>query len=176
MFEKVISHQYIRNEVIKLRGRITSKCIESLKEKLPYYIETQGTHNKGGSHKFRCFNAAHHNHRDKDYSAAIVPKSGDKYWTCFACGARGDIFKAVEYCEGISNFHEKLKFLSNKLAIPLEYENIENEQEQVYYYKDSEDNLLYKIIRYDRHRHTSRPNDGSANEGIAHARVFRPPA
>jgi hypothetical protein len=87
---------------------------------------------------------------DKDYSAAIVPRTSNKYWTCFACGARGDIFKAVEFKEGISKFYQKLKFLSDKYKIPLEYETIENEAEQTYYYKDSAGNLLYKITRRDR--------------------------
>ena len=51
---------------------------------------------------------------DNNYSAAIVPGTSNKYWTCFAFGARGDIFKAVEYKEGIHGFYEKLKFISGK--------------------------------------------------------------
>lgn len=132
-----------------MRGRVTSQSIEALKEMLPFYIEEQGHHNKGENHKFRCFNSSIHNHMDKNPSAALVPKSGNKYWTCFACGARGDILKAVEYKEGIIGFHEKLKFLSNKYKIPLQYENVENETQTVYYYKDCQGKLLYKISRKD---------------------------
>ena len=87
---------------------------------------------------------------DNNYSAAIVPGTSNKYWTCFACGARGDIFKAVEYREGIHGFYEKLKFISSKYKSPLKFEKVQNEVEQVYYYKDPEGKLLYKIIRKDR--------------------------
>lgn len=131
-----------------MKSRIKSKSIENLKEKLLDYIKDQSDINR--NNKFKCFNAHKHNHNDKSHSASIVPGSDYKYWTCFACGAHGDIFKAVEYKEGINNFYDKVKFVSNKYNIPLEYEDFEIVTNQVYYYKDAEGKVLYKIMRTDK--------------------------
>lgn len=134
-----------------MRGRVTNGCIESLKEKLIDYVKEQDCKGSGvRSPKFRCFNSYRHNNMDRNHSAALVPGTGNKYWKCFACGAKGDVFKAVEYKEGIQSFHEKVKFVADRFNISLEYETVENETEKVYYYKDSEGGLLYKVTRTDR--------------------------
>jgi hypothetical protein len=105
-----------------MKTRVTSDCIEKLKEKLVDYIDEHSGINR--NKKFRCFNCRDHNNEDKNFSAALVPKSNSKHWKCFACDAKGDIFRAVEYKEGIVDFYSKLKFVSRKYSIPLEYEDI----------------------------------------------------
>lgn len=133
-----------------MRGRVTEKCIESLKEKLTDYINEHGDVHLSKNRNFKCFNSSMHNHGDKNHSAALIPGKDNKLWKCFSCGASGDIFKAVGFIEGINNFHEKLQFLSNKYNIPLQYEMVRDEVETIYYYRDSEGKILYRIIRKDR--------------------------
>lgn len=133
-----------------MRGRVTRRCIESLQAKLPDYINEYGDMQRSKNGKFRCFNSAAHNHGDSCHSAALVPGNDNKLWKCFACGASGDIFKAVDFMEGIHNFYDKLLFLSNRYNIPLEYDDLKDETETIYNYKDPEGNLIYRVNRKDR--------------------------
>lgn len=100
--------------------RVTKECIEKIQEHLTDYIEEWS---KIDSHKrFQCLRKHLHKHDDVHPSASIVPGSNDKYWRCFGCGAKGDIFSAVEYKEGITSFINRLEFLSKKFNIPLCFE------------------------------------------------------
>lgn len=99
-------------------NKITESCINKIQDYLRDYIVENSSKNK--SRKFTCFNKFAHKNNDENPSAAIVPGTNGRYWTCFSCGARGDIFKAVQYKEGIEGFNNQVRFLSEKYSIEIE--------------------------------------------------------
>jgi hypothetical protein len=135
--------------------RITQETIERLQNYLVDYIEEWSSINS--SKKFRCFNSSYHKRNDADPSAAVVPDNRNKYWTCFSCGAKGDIFKAVRYRECIKFFYDQAVFLSRKYGVQLQYEGEENSVQALsredksnvynYYYQDEKGSTVYKIVR-----------------------------
>ncbi len=139
------------------RNRLTRETVERLKDNLIDYMGEWSSVN--GNKKFRCFNSSAHRRNDNDPSAAIVPGSGNKYWTCFSCGVKGDIFKAVAYREGLKNFQQQAEFLGRKYAVQLKYEEEEARQHSAdtrkslvpkqkdYYYQDENNNIVYKVVR-----------------------------
>jgi predicted nuclease with TOPRIM domain len=146
-----------RGGYMQKRKRITKDTIKTLQDYLVDYIEEWSSINK--SKKFRCFNSFAHRRSDADPSAAIVPNSSNTYWTCFSCGCRGDIFKAVMHREGIRNFLLQAEFLGRKYGVELNYEeedcskvlkpSVYTRNVQRYFYQDEKGNTIYKIIRKD---------------------------
>lgn len=144
-----------------MRSKITERCISKIQDHLKDYIMEHSSKNK--NRKFTCFNKSAHSHKDQDPSAAIVPGSSGRYWSCFSCGAKGDILSAASYNEGIDGFHNEMKFLSAKYNVEIEMEDPEpstkrdfqtkqnsNYQKEItakYYYEDELGNILYKICR-----------------------------
>lgn len=129
-------------------SRVTEETLNEMKGYLTKYIDEVSHLNP--DFKFRCFNNKCHNHGDRNPSASIIPKSYKTKWKCFACGISGDIFKAVELYEGISSFYNQVKFLSQRYGIPIHKENdFENYAITNYYYRDENNNLLYRITRRD---------------------------
>jgi DNA primase catalytic core len=63
---------------------------------LRHYLESRNVHINEKSF-FLCLNPAHN---ESDASGHIVPETSETYWTCFGCGASGDIFTAAHYLEG----------------------------------------------------------------------------
>jgi hypothetical protein len=109
-----------------MMSKITESCINEIQDHLRDYIRENSSENK--NRKFTCFNKLAHKHKDEDPSAAIVPGSKGRYWTCFGCRARGDIFKAAEYKEGIREFNNQISFLSKKYNIKIEKETYETNE------------------------------------------------
>ena len=101
-------------------NKITERCINKIQDHLRNYIVENSS--KDRNRKFSCFNKSAHKNMDEDPSVAIVPGSSGRYWTCFSCGVRGDIFKAVQYKEGIAGFNNQVKFLSERYNIKIERE------------------------------------------------------
>ncbi|MCB2290414.1 hypothetical protein LGK97_11615 [Clostridium sp. CS001] len=140
-----------------MTNKFKESCIIEIQDRLKDYISENSSESK--NRKFTCFNKLAHKNRDEDPSAAIVPGSNGRYWTCFVCRARGDIFKAAEYKEGIQGFNNQVTFLSKKYNIKLDKGEVFNNnvksdrsshrKEVVanYYYKDEGGNVLYKICR-----------------------------
>lgn len=137
------------------RRRVKQEIIDKLKGYLVDYIEEWSSINR--SKRFRCFNSSNHRRNDADPSAAIVPGSNERSWTCFSCGGKGDIFTAVKHREGIKSFCEQIEFLSRKYGVPIEYEGeerkvhaapIANKQNLYrYFYQDESGKTVYKIER-----------------------------
>jgi hypothetical protein len=140
---------------MQMRKRITQETIERLQDYLVHYIEEWSSINP--NKKFRCFNSSYHKRNDADPSAAVVPDSRNKYWKCFSCEAKGDVFKAVMYREGIKSFYDQAVFLSKKYGVQLQYEGEENPVQAVpdepkenvhkYFYQDEKGNTVYRIVR-----------------------------
>ncbi|MBU3110190.1 hypothetical protein [Clostridium lacusfryxellense] len=142
-------------------SKIAQRCISEIQDHLKDYVMEHSSKNK--NRKFTCFNKSAHSHKDEDPSAAIVPGSSERYWSCFSCGAKGDILTAVRYNEGIDGFHNSMKFLGAKYNIRIETEgpepstkrdfhqkqniNYQKETTANYYYEDELGNILYKICR-----------------------------
>jgi DNA primase catalytic core len=63
---------------------------------LRHYLESRNVHINERNF-FLCLNPAHN---ESDASGHIVPDTNDTCWTCFGCGASGDIFTAAHYLEG----------------------------------------------------------------------------
>jgi hypothetical protein len=128
-------------------NKITERCINEIQDYLRDYIVENSSKNK--NRKFTCFNRLAHKNNDEDPSAAIVPGSSGRYWTCFSCGARGDILKAVQYKEGIEGFNNQVRFLSEKYIIKIEkeldgtavkYDNLKSKQNRSSDYSNSKNN------------------------------------
>jgi 5S rRNA maturation endonuclease (ribonuclease M5) len=141
---------------MQLKNRLTRETVGRLKDNLHNYIEDWSSINR--NKKFRCFNSSAHRRNDNDPSASIVPGTNNRYWTCFGCGIKGDIFKAVAHREGISNFNEQAEFLGRKYGVALEYEgeskngppqsqSLKSQPEYIYYYEDEKGSRVYKVVR-----------------------------
>ncbi|MCB2297898.1 hypothetical protein [Clostridium tagluense] len=140
-----------------MMNKITKSCISEIQDHLRDYVIEHSSKSK--NRKFTCFNKSAHSHKDEDPSAAIVPGSSGRFWICFSCGAKGDIFKAAQYKEGIEGFYNGVKFLSEKYNIKIatkhqgtfvEDDNLKNCHKDIianYYYEDEQGNTLYKICR-----------------------------
>jgi hypothetical protein len=103
---------------MQMRKKLAREGIDKLKDCLVDYIKEWTVIDRNG--KFRCFNSSGHKRRDADPSAAVVPGTDNRYWTCFGCGAKGDIFKAIRYREGIDDFYEQALFAGKKYGVELE--------------------------------------------------------
>jgi hypothetical protein len=135
-----------------MNKRIKQESLDKLKDCLIDYLKDWSSINS--NKKFRCFNSSSHRREDLDPSAAIVPGSSSRYWTCFSCGARGDVFKAVMHREGIRGFYEQVEFLSRRYGVTLQYEGEElksqnNVKVHKYYYQDEKGKTVYRVERRD---------------------------
>jgi 5S rRNA maturation endonuclease (ribonuclease M5) len=101
-------------------SKVTEDCINEIQDHLMDYIIEHSSKSK--NRRFTCFNKHAHKHNDEDPSASIVPRTNGRFWTCFSCGAKGDILNAVQYKEGIEGFNDQIRFLSEKYSIKIQRE------------------------------------------------------
>lgn len=93
-----------------------------IKPRLADYLESRRVKVSTSGH-FHCINPKH---PDKaTASGHLVPESNNMYWTCFGCGATGDIFTAAHWLEGLplrgpEFITENVQVLAARFNIPFE--------------------------------------------------------
>jgi len=134
---------------------------EQLKPRLREYLEIQGARFVD-ARRFHCiFNPEMHSHGDKNASGSIK----DNGFTCFACGAKGDIFKAAYLLEGRpitgKGFVDTCRYLCSLFNIPFPEENSRGIADSMrdelrlsatYVYTNAQGEPLYRVVRFDKYR------------------------
>lgn len=89
-------------------------------------------------------------HNEKSPSCYV----NERYFCCFGCGAKGDIFEYIKRRDGV-NFAQALRFLADLYGIALETHGLE--------YKKNNRNLLLKLNQgvADRYQESLRLEDGA---------------
>ena len=115
------------------------ELVPLLKTKLPEYLIDKGVV-KNIHQKFKCFV-----HNDRDPSMCLNPKTEYQTYTCFSCGAHGDIFTAAAHLDNLPSagsawINETLPTLAKEFDIPFETSApTEEEKRKAQLYKLNQD-------------------------------------
>lgn len=139
------------------RDAALTKAIDLLKPRLRDYLELRGARFVK-QNQFHCiFNPEQHAHGDQNASGSIKGTG----FTCFSCGAKGDIFNAVNMLENKpikgAEFVDTVRYLCELLNVPFE-ENAKRATPRdelrpvaTFVYTDENGAPLYRVIRKDKY-------------------------
>lgn len=96
----------------------SNETIKWLRSFLPKYVEAITEHDKGGKN-YICPLCGSGTHKNGTGAFSIDPKTDHETWKCFACDQSGDIFDLIEKHEGITDFIDKIKRISELMNLPV---------------------------------------------------------